>query len=114
MKLVKQIPQLQMIIMGLFGGFRSIGYIMMLMSLIFYLYACAAIIFFGKNDPFHFGTLPVAFNTLFRMSTLEDWTDVMYINYFGCNSPMFNSGAYTDHPRDISDERNYRWLEMNW
>jgi len=23
--------------------------------------------------------------TLFRCSTLEDWTDVMYINMFGCD-----------------------------
>ena len=38
---------------------------------------------FGKNDPIHMGTLHIAFLTLFRCATLEDWTDVMYISMQG-------------------------------
>ena len=41
-------------------------------------------ILFQKNDPWHFGTLHDALLTLFRVATGEDWTDVMYINMFGC------------------------------
>ena len=33
----------------------------------------------------HRGSLHVAAITLFRMSTLEDWTDIMYINMYGCH-----------------------------
>ena len=29
--------------------------------------------------------------TLFRMSTLEDWTDIMYINMYGCLSYGYDS-----------------------
>ena len=56
----------------------------MLMALIFYLYAIAGIIFFRDNDYWHWKDMGTAFNTLWRMSTLEDWTDVMYINIYGC------------------------------
>ena len=40
---------------------------------------------FKPNDPWHFGTLHITFVTLFRCATLEDWTDVMYINIYGCD-----------------------------
>ena len=36
-------------------------------------------ILFQKNDPWHFGTLHNSMITLFRCTTLEDWTDVMYV-----------------------------------
>ena len=41
-------------------------------------------ILFKENDPWHFGTLHDSILTLFRASTLEDWTDIMYINVYGC------------------------------
>lgn len=100
MKLVRQIPQLQMIVMGMVGGFKSIGYIMLLMFLIMYLFGIGGMMAFGKNDPWHWHNLGTALNTLFRMATLEDWTDIMYINIYGCHSEWFDSGAYTMDERE--------------
>ncbi|CAN0165191.1 unnamed protein product [Discosporangium mesarthrocarpum] len=42
-------------------------------------------ILFKVNDPWHFGSLHMAMVTLFRCSTLEDWTDTLYINMWGCD-----------------------------
>jgi len=58
-------------------------YIGMLLMLLFYLFAVLGVSVFGLNDPIHFGSLHMAFITLFRCATLEDWTDVMYINMYG-------------------------------
>lgn len=69
--------------MGLLLSMSSIAYIGMLLMLLFYLFAVLGVSVFGFNDPVHFGTLHMAFITLFRCSTLEDWTDVMYISMFG-------------------------------
>ena len=91
-KLVKKIPQLQMIVMGLIGGLKSITYIVLLLFLIFYLFAIGGIMMFRENDPVHFRSVDIALLTLFRASTLEDWTDVMYINIYGCKN--FDSGFY--------------------
>lgn len=55
----------------------------MLLMLLFYLFAVLGVSVFGLNDPIHFGSLHMAFITLFRCATLEDWTDVMYINMYG-------------------------------
>jgi len=51
---------------------------MLLMSIIFYIFAIAGYHLFHLHDPQHWGSLGVALLTLFRIVTLEDWTDVMY------------------------------------
>ena len=90
-KVFRKIPQLQMIVMGLVGGLKSISYIVLLLCLVFYLYAIVGVMMFRDNDPFHWYSLPVAMMTLFRIATLEDWTDVMYFNIFGCDE--YSSGG---------------------
>ena len=45
---------------------------------------------FSHNDPVHFANLGTTFVTLFRCSTLEDWTDVMYLAMYGCK--QYNPG----------------------
>ena len=47
--------------------------------------ACVGIIFFGANDPQHFGDLPRAMMTVWICETLDDWETVLYINMFGCD-----------------------------
>ena len=64
------------------------------MTLQFFLFAVVAVTMFGENDPDHLGNLHIAFLTLFRCSTLEDWTDVMYISIYGCAQ----YGYGPDHP----------------
>ena len=84
LKLVNKLPQLQVIVVALMMGVSSIGYIGVILFIFFYFFSIIGMIFFEKNDPWHFGTLHMTMLTLFRCSTLEDWTDVMYINMFGC------------------------------
>ena len=91
-KIVRKIPQLQVIVMGLIGGIKSIVYIVILLIIVFYIYGIAGVYAFRDNDPWHFGTLLTAMLTLFRCSTLEDWTDVMYINIYGCR--RYPGGIY--------------------
>mmetsp|Transcript_856 Transcript_856/g.1796 ORF Transcript_856/g.1796 Transcript_856/m.1796 type:complete len:1273 (-) Transcript_856:158-3976(-) len=86
LKLVGKVKQLQVIVMGLVKGLSSVSYIMVLMMLIFYLFAVAGVDTFRENDPFHFGSLGIAMLSLFRCATLEDWSDIMYINIFGCDA----------------------------
>jgi voltage-gated sodium channel len=92
LKLVNKIPKLQAIVSGLMAGVSSVKYIALLLFLVFYIFAVAGITFFSINDPFHFRTVPVALMTLFRAATLEDWTDIMYINMYGCD--RYTSGMY--------------------
>jgi len=85
LKLVHALPKLQMLVSTLLKSLPSIGYVALLLLLLFYIYAVAAVFLFGANDPVHFGHLPLAMLSLFRVVTGEDWTDVMYIQMFGCD-----------------------------
>jgi len=84
-KLIRKIPQLSMIVTGLIGGLSSIVYIMALLILVFYLYGVVGYYLFYLNDPFHFGSVPMAMITLFRIATLCNWGDIMYVNILGCD-----------------------------
>ena len=83
MRLFSAVPRLQVIVAALFHAVPSIAYVAVLMGLLFYMYAVVGVSLFGKNDPVHFGTLHDASISLFRTVTLEDWTDLLYINMLG-------------------------------
>lgn len=85
LKLVTALPRLQILVGALLKSIPSMGYVAVLLGLLFYLYSVAAVFIFGANDPVHFQDLPIAMLSLFRVVTGEDWTDIMYINMFGCD-----------------------------
>ena len=84
LKLVRALPKLQILVGALLKSIPSMAYVSILLLLLFYIYAVAAVFLFGKNDPVHFIDLQNSMLSLFRVVTLEDWTDVMYINMYGC------------------------------
>ena len=74
-----------MIISGLIGGLSSVIYILALLFLVFYMYGIIGYYLFSSNDPFHFGNLQLALLMLFRVTIMDNWTDVMFVNIFGCD-----------------------------
>ena len=85
LKLVTALPKLQILVGALLKSIPSMLYVSVLLGLLFYLYAVTATFFFSENDPVHFKTLQLSMLSLFRTVTLEDWTDLMYINMYGCD-----------------------------
>tara|TARA_B100000941_G_C28456014_1_gene527957 strand:+ start:39 stop:932 length:894 start_codon:yes stop_codon:yes gene_type:complete len=83
LRLVSVIPRLQLIVSALLRCLPSMFYVSILLFLVFYIYAVAGTMLFGANDPVHFGGLWTSMLSLFRVVTLEDWTDVMYLQMFG-------------------------------
>lgn len=76
-RLISAVPQLRLIVATLVRSIPSMGHVIMLMSVIFYIYAVAGLHLFRAVDPEHWGTLGAALLTLFQMVTLEGWVDVM-------------------------------------
>jgi len=106
-KLIKSLPQLQVIVVALLKGFKSIIFIGIILLLVFYMFAILGMILFEQNDPWHFGTLHLAMLTLFRASTLEDWTDIMYINMYGCMNYGYNYEEGIANVMGCTKEDNY-------
>lgn len=77
-RLITTIPELRLIVATLVRSIPSMGNILLLMGVIFYIYAVAGYHLFHEHDPVHWRNLGISLLTLFRVVTLEDWTDVMY------------------------------------
>ena len=78
LRLVSMIPELQMLLGALVKSIPRMGYVVLLMFIIFYIYAALGSFLFHNVDEFLWGNISVAMLTLFRIATFEDWTDVMY------------------------------------
>ncbi|KAG6586559.1 Voltage-gated Ion Channel (VIC) Superfamily [Phytophthora cinnamomi] len=91
LKLVRAFPQLQVIVSALIKGVGSIGYIGLILFLCFYVFGIVGNMLFSNNDPFHFQYLHFAMITLFQLSTMDGWSDVLYINYYGCDLYGYDS-----------------------
>jgi len=85
LRLVRALPRLQLLVGALLKSIPSMAYVSILLALLFYIYAVAGVFMWGENDPIHFDTLHKSMLSLFRVATLEDWTDIMYINMYGCD-----------------------------
>ncbi len=84
LKLVRALPKLQILVSALLKSIPSMGYVSLLLLLLFYLFAVTGTFLFSANDPVHFANLQLSMLSLFRVVTLEDWTDVMYIQMYSC------------------------------
>jgi voltage-gated sodium channel len=78
LRLITYVPQLRIIIDTLGRAIPRIGYVVLLMFILFYMYGTLGNMFFGKINPFLWGNVSISMLTLFRVLSLEDWTDVMY------------------------------------
>ena len=86
LRLVTAVPKLQLLVGSLLKSIPSLAYVGLLLGVLFYIYAVMGVFMFGGNDPVHFRDLPTSLLTLFRVVTLEDWTDVMYIQMYGSDA----------------------------
>jgi voltage-gated sodium channel len=78
LRLVSVVPELRFLINSLLKAIPRMGYIALLMFIIFYIYAAIGSMFFADIDDYLWGDVAVSMLTLFRVATFEDWTDVMY------------------------------------
>jgi voltage-gated sodium channel len=78
LRLISVIPELRLLINTLIKSLPRMGYIVLLMFIIFYIYAAIGSVMFSHINPTLWGNISIAMLTLFRVATFEDWTDVMY------------------------------------
>ena len=102
LRLVTAVPKLQLLVNSLLKSVTSLGYVGLLLGVLFYVYAVLGVYLFRGNDPVHFQDLSTALLTLFRVVTLEDWTDVMYIQMYGSDAYPNYADFAQAHLREAS------------
>ena len=89
LRLISTIEDLRLIVAALVRSIPSVGHVMMLMSIIVYIYAIVGIQLFQESHPDKWGNIGLAILTLFEIITLEGWVEV-------------NNSAMETHP--------YAWI----
>ena len=78
MRLISFVPQFRILIEALIKAIPRVGYVLLLMFIVFYIYAAMGSLMFNEIDPLHWGNIALAMLTLFQTATLEGWPDLLY------------------------------------
>jgi voltage-gated sodium channel len=76
-RLIHFIPELRLIIITLLRSLPGMFHIVVLLGLLFYIYAVTGYYLFHQADPLHWGNLGACLLTLFGIVTLEGWVESM-------------------------------------
>jgi voltage-gated sodium channel len=82
LRMITYVPKLRLLIGALLKSIPSMGYVILLLSLLFYIYGILGSFMFGKGDPAHFGNLHLSLITLFKVLTLEGWTEILNVHLY--------------------------------
>lgn len=74
LRLLGKIPRLRNLIESLLRALPSIGWVVFLLLMVFYIFAVMGTQLFGDDFPRFFGSLGTSFYTLFQIMTLESWS----------------------------------------
>ncbi|SFC22029.1 voltage-gated sodium channel [Marinospirillum celere] len=79
LRLVSMIPELRMLLSALVKSLPRMGYVALIMFIIFYIYGAVGSFLFHDVDEKLWGNISVAMLTLFQVATFESWaTAVLY------------------------------------
>lgn len=106
LKLVKAIPELRIIIEALIAGFGSMTFVTIILFMFYYIFAIIGMLLFRDNDKEHFGNLQMSLISLFRIATFDNWTDLVYLNVFGCNNWFYQFGRPSTTTFDSKARKN--------
>ena len=72
-RLVSALPELRLLVATMLRSLTSIGHVVVLLSVILYIYGVLGFYLFGHIDPANWGTLGRSLLSLFQTLTLESW-----------------------------------------
>lgn len=78
LRMISIIPELRVLINSLLIALPRLGYVVLLMFIIFYIYAAVGSYLFADINDDLWADIAISMLTLFRVMTFEDWTDIQY------------------------------------
>ena len=74
MRLLSVIPQMRAVVQALLDALPGMGAVIVMISIVFYIFAVMATLMYGPAFPEWFGTLGRSLYSLFQIMTLESWS----------------------------------------
>ena len=75
LRLLSAIPQMRAVVQSLLDALPGMGAVVVMLSIVYYVFAVMATIMYGPDFPEWFGSLGASFYSLFQIMTLEGWSD---------------------------------------
>jgi voltage-gated sodium channel len=75
LRLISIVPSLRRVVTGFITALPGMGSIILLLALVFYVFAVMATKLYGQSFPDRFGDIGASLYTLFQVMTLEGWSD---------------------------------------
>ncbi len=75
LRLISVVPSLRRVVTGFVAALPGMGSIILLLGLVFYVFAVMATKLYGASFPDLFGNIGASLYTLFQVMTLEGWSD---------------------------------------
>ncbi|MDT8343072.1 MAG: ion transporter [Thermohalobaculum sp.] len=73
-RLLSAVPQMRAVVQALFDALPGMGSVVIMLMIVYYVFAVIATILFGREFPQWFGTLGESLYSLFQIMTLESWS----------------------------------------
>ena len=70
LRMISFVPQFRVLTEALILSIPRVGYVMLFMFVVFYIYGALGSLLFGELDPLHWGNIGLAMLTLFQTATL--------------------------------------------
>jgi voltage-gated sodium channel len=77
LRLISVVPSLRNVVEAMLAALPGMGSIVLLMGLMFYVFAVMGAKLFGATQEEQFGTLGASLFTLFQLMTLDDWANIV-------------------------------------
>jgi voltage-gated sodium channel len=74
LRLLSVVPQMRAVVQALFDALPGMGAVIIMLSIVYYVFAVMATIMFGDAFPEWFGSLGASLYSLFQIMTLESWS----------------------------------------
>jgi voltage-gated sodium channel len=74
LRLLSVVPQMRAVVQALFDALPGMGAVIVMLSIVYYVFGVMATIMFGDAFPLWFGTLGRSLYSLFQIMTLESWS----------------------------------------
>ena len=74
LRLLSVVPQMRAVVQALFDALPGMGAVIIMLSIVYYVFGVMATIMFGDTFPDWFGTLGRSLYSLFQIMTLESWS----------------------------------------
>jgi len=74
LRIISMVPSLKRVVGGLVSALPGMGSIMLLLTLVFYVFSVMATKLYGDSFPEWFGSIPASAYSLFQVMTLESWS----------------------------------------